>query len=269
MRTGKYLTFVVAWCVVMAGMAAAGTVIQQEQREPGSGAAQQRVTLYVDAGKLRIEGDNPEGGKYLMIFNQGQQVIWMVDAAKGTYFEMTTAQLEGLGNQMQQIMDQMRAQMENMPPQQRQMMEQMMQGQMQTAAAPQVTVEEKGQGEKVGSYVCTRYAVLTDGQLTEEIWAAPVEDLRIDPAAFQTFEALGEFYEPLRRRMPKNSWAMPDMKQIDGFPVRSVSYENQQPVREWVVVKAETQSLAADLFALPPGLKKMTMPEMPAMPEMQ
>ena len=107
----------------MAWSVQAGTVIQQQERVPGSEETRQAVILYVDAGKLRVEGENPASGKYLVIFDQAKQVTWMVDLAKGTYMEFTAAQVQGMANQMQDAMKQMEAQMATLPPAQRAMME--------------------------------------------------------------------------------------------------------------------------------------------------
>jgi hypothetical protein len=42
--------------LILAGVAAAaGVVVEHEQREPGSNAVTGRVTYYFDAGRLRIE----------------------------------------------------------------------------------------------------------------------------------------------------------------------------------------------------------------------
>ena len=254
----------------LAGAAQAGTVIQQQELQPGGSQARQQVTIYVDAGKLRVEGENPGSGKYALIFDQAKQVTWMADLGKGTYMEFTAAQVQGMANQMQSAMRQMEAEMANMPPDQRAMMEQMMKGRMGAmggGAAPPKTVREKAQGVKVGAFTCTRYEVLTGGQLSQEVCAAPVGDLKLDPAAYETFKALAEFYEPLTRQIPRGNWTAPSgLSQIQGFPVQTISYEGQRPTSEWRLVSIENRSLDAALFTLPAGLKKT---EMPSMPEMQ
>ena len=257
--------FALLGCI--AWQAQAGTVIQQEMRGLGGDQSRQQVTIYLDAGKLRVEGENPGAGKYVMIFDQSKQVVWMADLAQGSYVEFTAAQVQGMGQQMQQMMQQMQAQLAQVPPEQRAMVEQMMRqqmGGMGGAAPPPVTVRRKSQGEKVGQFTCTRYEVLTGGQVTEEVCAAPPAQLRLDASAFETFKALAEFYEPLRRNAPRGSWATPGgMSQIEGFPVQTVFFEGQRPASEWVLVKVEERSLDAGLFTLPGNLRKTEMPQMP------
>ena len=243
----------------------AGTVIQQVERAIGNSQSRQQVTIYLDAGKLRVEGENPRSGKYLVIFDNAKQVLWMADLPNGSYMEITKAQVEAMGGQMQQMMQQMQAQLAQIPPEQRAMVEQMMRQQMGGMggnAPPPVTVREKNRGETVGPFTCTRYEVLTGGQVTEEICAAAPSQLRLDASAVATFKALAEFFEPLRRMAPQGSWSAPKaMDQIDGFPVQTVVYEGQRPASEWVILKAEEQSLDAGLFALPGNLRKTEMPQ--------
>lgn len=261
-RRGSVAGWVVVLTACIAWHVEAGTVIQQEEREPGSNKPGQQMTIYVDAGKLRIEGEDPTTGKYTMIFDQSKQVLWMVDVGKGTYTELTAAEVQGMGQQMQQAMKEMEAELANMPPEQRKMVEQMMKGPMGGAAggAPKATVREKGRGEKVGQFVCIHYEVLTGEQLSQEVWAAPASQVQLEDAAYQTFRALSQFYEPLSRQAPKGAWAVPGGQQIDGFPVRTILYQGQKPVSESVVVKVEKRALEAGLFTLPSGLKKTQMP---------
>lgn len=264
MKTKGFQAGFLALLSCIAWRAQAGTVIRQEEREPGSDKSRQQVTLYVDAGKLRVEGEDPSSGKYVMIFDQSKQAVWMADLSKKTYVEFTAAQVQGMGQQMQQAMKEMEAQLAQMPPEQRAMVEQMMKQRMGSSAPPEVTVREKSQGEKVGQFVCTRYEVLTGGQLSEEICAAPAAQLQLEASAYETFKALAEFYEPLSRQAPKGGWSVSSaMRQIQGFPVRTIAYEGQKPTSEWVLVKIEKQSLDAGLFTLPSGLKKTEMPQMP------
>jgi len=115
--------WVLLCCV--AWQAQAGVVIQQVERAVGSDQAKQTVTMSMDAGKLRVEGENPGSGKYLLIFDNTKQVMWMVDPQKKSYMEITKADVEGMANSMAQMKQQMEQAMANVPPAQRAMMEQM------------------------------------------------------------------------------------------------------------------------------------------------
>jgi hypothetical protein len=244
----------------------AGTVILQEQREPGNDKPRQTVTLWVDAGKVRVEGDNSGSGKYVLIFDQAKQVTWMVDVPKGTYLEYTAAQLQGMGNQMSDAMKQMEAQLANVPPAQRAMVEQMMRGRMGSMGpAPTTSVREKASGQQVGQFTCTRYEVLTNGELSQEVCAAPASELNLDASALETLRAMSEFFEPLRGRLPQNDNWTPTTSQIPGFSVQTIRYSNSKPISEWSISKITNESIDPTLFTLPPNLKQTQIPQMPPM----
>ncbi|HWP84165.1 MAG TPA: hypothetical protein VNN17_03170, partial [Terriglobia bacterium] len=131
----KVLILSMAVAVCLAPAALAGTVIKQQELTPGNATARQTVTIYLDADKLRVEGNNPSSGQYVVIFDKAKQVMWFAEPSKGTYLELTAAQVQAMGaqmqgamSQMQEAMKQMEAEMANLPPQQRAMMEQMMKG---------------------------------------------------------------------------------------------------------------------------------------------
>jgi Asp-tRNA(Asn)/Glu-tRNA(Gln) amidotransferase C subunit len=193
----------------------------------------------------------------------------VADLAKGSYVEITKAQVEAMANQMGQMMQQMQQAMAQMPPEQRAVMEQMMKGRMGGASAPpQITVREKGSSDTVAQFSCERYEILSNGQVSSEVCAADPSQLKLDASAFETFRALADFYEPLRRMGPQNSgWSAPTaMDQIDGFPVQTIRYEGGRPVSEWVLQTVEERAIDAAQFTLPPNLKKTEMPQMPQGP---
>ncbi|MBI3895365.1 MAG: DUF4412 domain-containing protein [Acidobacteria bacterium] len=268
LHANVFLVAVVCW----AQSAQAGVVIEQQERQPANQNQAHTAILYVDAGKLRMETKSPQGEDVVMIFDQSKQVMWTIDRKAGTYYEITAADVQKMGQsmgqamgQMSEMMKQMEAEMANMPPEQRAMMERMMkQGSMTMAqpAAPQITVEEKGQGDKVGQFSCSLYDVLTNGQRTQEVCAAPLDQALMQPPEYQTFQAMAEFYEPLRRNAPQGGWGVSGVSQIKGFPVRWRSYEGGRTVSEWEVVKAEQRDLDPSQFGLPSGLKKQDMMQM-------
>ncbi|SRR5579885_179572 len=254
-------------CLIVIACAAliaqAGTVIQQEGGDPNTATDKRTVTLYIDSGKLRMEQQDGQAKKFVAIFDDSRQVMWVIDGEHNTYMEMTAAQVNGMANQMNAMKQQMQAQLEQMPPQQRKMMEDMMKqrmGAMGQNAPATVTVNEKG-SEKVGQFSTTKYEVLKNGDHTSDLWAASPDQVHLGASDIATFKALAKFYEPLTRNAPKGSWSATQMMdQIKGFPVKTVDYQDQKPTFQWVVTKAEQKSIDGSLFTLPSGLTKQEMP---------
>ena len=241
----------------------AGVALQMKESKPGSEKPGQQMNMYIDAGKLRIDIGEHGGKKTAMIFDQAKQVMWMIDHSRGSYMEMTAADLQRMKQQMDAAMKQMEAQMAQMPPEQRKMIEKMMKGKMGMAKPPSITVQVKSRGEKVGSYVCTLYEVLSDGQRINEVWVAPSGPGLLREAELQTFRAMAEFFKPLSQGASQSGWGMSGMEKMEGFPVRRLDYEGERVVAEWETTKAERKALDSSLFTVPPGLKKQKMPTMP------
>src|SRR5258708_7973225 len=114
------IMFLKAFCLMgfacLALAAQAGIIVHQEGGEIGGNKPKNKMTLYLDAGKIRVEGDNPDGKKFAMIFDQDKQVVWMINSGDGTYVEMTAAQIQSMADQMGNMMKQMEAQLSQMPP---------------------------------------------------------------------------------------------------------------------------------------------------------
>ena len=252
-------SLVVLGCSALAVQA--GVVLQMKESKPGSKTPGQQINMYIDAGKLRIDIGEHEGKKTAMIFDQAKQVMWMIDHSRGSYMGMTAADLQRMKQQLDSAMKQMEAQMAQMPPEQRRMIEKMMKQKMGMAKPSSITMQVKSRGEKVGRYVCTLYEVLSDGQRTQEVWAAPFAEAQLGEAEYKTFQAMAEFFEPLRSSFAqRGGWQMPGRGDMEGFPVRWLEYKGDRVVAEWETTKAERRVLESSLFTVPAGLKKQTMP---------
>lgn len=234
--------------------AAAGVVIEQEQREPGSEEVLARTVYYMDAGWLRLETKSEEGEDVVILFRADQPLAWIIDRTESTYSELTPAKVAQMRQEMDQARKELETQLAQMPPEQRRAIEQILGDRMGT---PATTVRLVGSGERVGSFLCTRYEVLRGGQRRNEVWAAPVEQLQLRPEEYETFLALGRLFAPLEQRGPLNQLSgLPGGETIPGFPVRSLTYDGGRPIVEERVVRVQRRELEASLFELPPGLRR-------------
>jgi hypothetical protein len=229
-----------------------GAILEMEEWEPGSDNRRMQATMYLQSDKMRVETTTARGEEATMIFNQARQVLWMIEPAHKRYYEITAADIR----QLEQQMKQMEAALAQVPAEQREMMKKMMAQRM----GEPVETEVRATGrEQVGSYTCTVYEVLVNGQRNQDVWAAPFQQVALNATDFRVFRAMGEFFEPLRRFAPQAQagWDLKGSGEIDGFPVRWVDYEGARVVSEGKVVRAQRQDLAAQLFNLPAGLKKV------------
>ncbi|HSC77444.1 MAG TPA: DUF4412 domain-containing protein [Candidatus Acidoferrales bacterium] len=243
------LSVAAVWLLV--GSAAAGVRVETEQREPGSKVALGRTVYFLDANRLRLEAQSEEGEDIVIIFRADRSLAWLIDQREGTYVELTPEKIAKLREQIEAQRQQMEKELAKLPPEQRQAIEQMMGG---PAGAGAVSYRAAGRDEKVDSFVCTRYEVLQQDERTAEIWAAPLEQLHIQPEEFKTLTDLGRLLEPLGEQGPVGQ--IKQMSSMEGFPVRSVSYAAGQAIAEQRVVKAERKTFEPGLFELPRGLRK-------------
>lgn len=252
-----------------AAQAAAGTVFEMSE----DGAVAQ--TLSVQDGMLRVDVAPVASQPATTMIFAGNEMLILNDAER-SYYRITPATLEELGEvlgraneQMSAAMEQMEAQLENLPPEQREMMERMMRDRMPDLAAmteqaaPTVRIEP-GADADVGGYACTEYAVYTSETLTQELCAADYGSVPGADDVAAVLENMQGFFEQLRNAMPpalRNMQNNPfdTMSQIDGFPVRSRIYVNGSVRQDVVLTSAETRDLAASQFEVPAGYAEQSL----------
>ena len=253
------VTMAALW--LAASSAWAGVVMKSESMIRGVRPEEVKTTLYLERNKMRMDTTDSRGKTETIIFRQDKQLFWVIDPAKGTYTEVTRAQLRQMKHQMDEYKRQMEEAMKNMPPQQRSMMEKMMKEQMPAAPKePHVTYRKVG-SSKVGRWYCTRYQGFSGGMKVEELCVASFGDVGITPADLKVLEEMGSFFDELTNGGGKS--IVKDTKKwketFKGFPVKSVSYENGRKVYEDRVVESRRTSLPQTLFELPRGLKRESM----------
>lgn len=170
-----------------------------------TGAVTERVKLFAQAGKIRMEDVGDSSGQQMSMIFLAEEFI-VIDHGNQTYIVMDEAMVAEMGSQMSAAMQQMQAELAKMPPEQRAMVEQMMQGQMagMTGAGEQTPprVEKTGSGQWQ-SAPCTQYAVYEGGEKTQEICAAPLDEIDGADEAMRAFESMARFINSLSESMPE------------------------------------------------------------------
>jgi hypothetical protein len=232
-------------------------------RTDTSGKETERSEILAQAGKLRINsGGGPFSSAVSMIFLGDKFLV--IDHDKKSYIIMDEAMLDAVSSKISEAMKQMEAQLASMPPEQRAMAEQMMKSQMPGMMDEQeptsMRVEAIGPGEWQGR-ACTRYAVFNGTEKSQDVCAAPLD--QVDGAAdmMEAFHGMAKFVKKLTESLPgplaasisDNPGAV--MEQIEGFPVHSVEYQYGQATAEVSLQSIEEQELGPSVFAAPDGYK--------------
>jgi len=248
------------------GTAAAGVVLELEEREPSSGAVVGRIVYRLEAGRLRIETRGEDDEEAIVIFRAEKPVAWIVRAAEGTYYEFTPERVAALREKMEEAEKRMAAELAKMPPAQRSAFEEMMERLGHPMGEPEpVSVEVGGRGETVGEWACTRYRILRGQELEAELWTAPPEQAQLRREEFETLGALERLLAPLGAEGPVRPLgsvgAQRPGEKVEGLPVRSLTYSEGEAYREEILVRVTRQDLDARLFELPPGLRRAELEE--------
>src|SRR5688572_20886039 len=180
--TVRFLTSAVVFSLLIATTvadAAEGLLITQRMT---SGGPPLTIQVQIEATRMRTDMVGPNGALQAMIFDGGKQVLYIVDPARKTYMEMTKADADRMGAQVQGAMAQMQAQLEKLPPAQRAQMEAMMKGRGGAAAVPQYT---RTGTDTVGRWTCDKYDVMQDGQRIGEVCSVNPTTLGFGAADFQ------------------------------------------------------------------------------------
>ena len=214
--------------------------------------------------KMRTEISDPATGSQVVIFDGAAQVMYRLDVTRKTYTEMTKADVERMGSQMQGMMAQMQAQMASLPPAQRAQMEAMMRGRGAAMAAPASKTEYKRSGtDRVGRWTCDKYDGIRDGQKASELCTVAPTALGFAPADFEVAQQLAEFFSKM---MPQaadqiTSVGRTEVQGFSGLPVRTITYVNGQSVTS-EITPAGRHAVPDSAFEIPTGFTKQTMPMM-------
>lgn len=219
-------------------------------------------TIQIANGMVRV--DNSQGG--YMLFDSGDNTMTMVQPSDESYMVMTEEAVRSMGNAVQQAMKQLESQMANMPPQQREqmrrMMEERMGGMMGGGKTSKPEIVNTGETRSVAGYDCSVVRIMVDGASKGSACMADFDALGIPAGDQQTIQAMIDFSLALTEQfgdmMPAHMKAMAGQ----GYPVQYESQAGGTPVNG-SLKNVSTEPLADDLFTVPSGYTKRSLPNMP------
>jgi hypothetical protein len=200
---------------------------------------------------MRTETAGPDGVTNVTIFDSGKQVLYNIDPARKTYTEMTKADVERLGAQLQGATAQIQSQLEKLPPAERAKMEAMMKG-----------VELKPAGmDKVGRWTCGKFDVILAGQRIGERCTVNLAVLGFTAKDFDVMGQMGAFYSAMGPQMAGQVTGQSgiDPSGSSDFPVRTVMM-TPGGAATTELVEAGRQRLPDSLFAVPAGFTRQDLP---------
>ncbi|KMY66324.1 hypothetical protein AAU61_17855 [Desulfocarbo indianensis] len=194
--------------------------------------------LLISQGRIKTVPEDPAEGWTVMDFKKGQ--ILVVNPQDRTYAQAT---LQQFCQTMQQFVSQMKA----------------MAGKKAEAEPKAVKVEvvKQGSGGKIAGFNCTKYRVLADGRLKEEVW------LTTEPEFVKEFDPglLSKMIGCAAERGEVES--SPAYQQLisSGWVLRAITNDNGQPEAETDVISLKKEDISEDEFRVPQGYRQITLDE--------
>ena len=277
-RKTLYSVALIACLPTFGGVAIAGSVITMEARdltaEPSPPAT---VQISIDGAALRIDATgDPADESGSLLFHSDAGEMTAIDHSRKQYVVMDEAAFEDVAGQIDDAMQEMREALAQLPPEQRAMAERMMKQRMGSmgpgAGAPTArprAIEKTGGSDSVNGYPCETYAMIEDGRTTRDMCVTSWSNIEGGDAYARVMGKMAGFFENMRRTfsrggmdlMGSGSDVFTHMRDIDGFPVRSRSYDgNGAVVEETTLVSSESRDLDPVVFAPPAGYTEQTIP---------
>lgn len=265
MRTKMFL--LPAIILALAGQLFAGGVLEMSAKK-ANGAAVVASRMYAQAGKLRMDQMDAQGGIQTSAIFQNNEMI-MVSYADKKFRRIDEKTLAQLGAQMKkasEAMKQLQQQMANMPPQQRAMMEKMMKGRMAGMAGmgsppPVIRFEADGTGTWQ-SYTCKKYTVYAGDQKTQEMCTVPASQVEGAEEFVAAARNMKEFFDKFKEALQMPAFANLAQNpagvvgEVEGFPVHTKEFENGALREERFLSSSKTESLSDSLFSPPQGFRE-------------
>ncbi|MDZ7262261.1 MAG: DUF4412 domain-containing protein [candidate division KSB1 bacterium] len=193
----------------------------------------------------------------MIIFRLDKELFWNVNKPKGTYTEITFAQMEqATGNARKAFEEHMK----DLSPEERAQMEKMMGGKLGDlmglgTGESKLTLKKTGKTEVIGGYNCEQWVMMSGATPLMELWVTP---------KFSMGQEFMQFYQKsglFKGELPK------ELEKLNGLAMKThVSTDiGMGRVESTTTVSKITPTSVSDKeFELPPGLKKEHMP-MPGM----
>ncbi len=194
-------------------------------------------------------------------------LITIVDDGKKNYMQMTKEDMKKMASQANAAMASVQEKMKNMPPEQRAMMEKMMgnslPGGLPSDKPDVYDAKNTGKSDTVEGRKCAVWNLSRNGKLFEEVCVVPFKSLPGKDDVEKSFKELAEAFSEFSKNMPSVGNSVQVRSQIDGYPVRSRSYDAAGKLRdtETVLTKWVEESVPASAFEVPKGYTKKEMPK--------
>ena len=227
-----------------------GIVIAQKLT---TGGAESTSQVQITKTRLRTEVSDAAGARQVVVFDGDRQVMMFINTERKSYSEITKADVDRLGTQMQDMMA-------KVPPEMRAKVEAMMKGRGMDAATVK-TIYKRAGSDKTAKWPCDKYEGYRNNEKTSEICTVEPGALGLSAADFAVTQQFAAFFEKLLPQAAGQmlSLGQPQEQGFSGVPVKSTqTFGTRTTTTE--ITAVNRQAIPDAVFAVPDGFKKEASP---------
>lgn len=255
-------------CMCLASIAMAGTVVQLDTEMFGQSSMSGSAIIYLDGRRMRIDS-NDSGGQVTIIYDgEGQKnpFYWLINMLDSSYVEIRRDELLEARDVAEEAMQRAKRDIEALPPDEREAVEKELADRTGYSSffQEQTVYKKVSSGIRISGWKCNHYQGFREGAKIEEVWAAELKELGIEPKDLVALEELADLFKTVGQSVPALFRFGGEDREVDetfpGFPVVVVSYDEDGERQEKSTIKEIKQKkLEKALFELPAGLTKRSM----------
>lgn len=242
----------------------AGVVYTMETTDTASDKTS-TIQFQAQDDRVRMNLQGGAGKNQFIIFDGKNETLLIGDPAEKSYLVLDRETLDGIQEMMSEARRRMDEALAQIPESQRERMKQMMRSRMpgmsmDTSEKPSVDVQPTGQSKEIEGYDTKSYEVRVDGRKQSELWVADWDRLEGSQELRDSLGNMADFFTNFLESMPQASNAADDaratwmrtMESVDGFPVRSIAYdETGKPISETTLKSISSAELSPSDFDVP------------------
>jgi hypothetical protein len=245
---------VAALCLAALPLRAADGLLIVEKTTSGGNTKTNQIQI--EPERMRAE----TGDGQTVIFSGPKQTLWIVNDARKSYNEMTKADVDRMGGQLNDAMAKMQEQLKALPPEQRAQIENMLKGRGvpgMGGAQPKIEYHKTG-SDKVGMWTCDKYEGMRSGQKINELCTVDPKVLGFAMSDFQVARQLMDFFSKLVPAGADRMFTVGTMEEqgFSGVPVRRATFNNGQQQSVSEMTQVTRQAFPASIFEVPAGYQK-------------
>lgn len=245
--------------------------VQFEMEHMNKGTEERnKSNVLVKGNKMKMDFYRNSGDlENSMIYRGDRDLMIIVDHDDDSYMVMDKETMEKLSDKLNSAMAQMEQAMKNVPPEQREMMKKMMKDKMPNMGNTnyvEPVLKKSGSGN-VNGYSCTKYDVYKGNEKVRQHCITNWSNIKGGSEISSVMLEMSEFMDDMTKTFSQNSGpfgstvqfernVFNQLKEMNGFPVRTVELDKGSIEAESVFKSSKTTTVDPSVFEAPSGYKR-------------